>query len=106
MRKLKLLKKKRCLKCGKEFLLGSAISDYCVTCLQTYPEECHMHLTCFYPKCGHIKVKYRRFSLTGVKPNYYCEKLNFEFPTILPDISDEAEKHKNCPYHTARPKKE
>jgi len=102
---MKLLEKKNCLKCGKEFRLGSAISDYCMTCLQTYP-ECHMNLTCFQPKCGNITVKHHRFLLTGDKPNYYCTKLNFEFPLILPNLSNESEKHKNCPYHTARPKKE
>ena len=37
-------------------------------------------------------------------PKYYCEKLRFDFPTTLPDVSKKAtEDHKDCPYHTERP---
>jgi hypothetical protein len=99
-----LFEKKVCKKCGKEFRLGKAMSDYCTTCLQKYPAECHMHLTCFYPKCKNITLEHHRFLLTGDIPNYHCEKLGFDFPGTLPDVSKQAtEDHKDCPYHTERP---
>ena len=100
----RLLEKKVCKKCGKDFLLGKGISDYCVTCLQKYPNECHMHLACFTPKCKNMIVQYHKIGLTGRIPFFHCEKLNFDFPTMLPESSKEAEEHKDCSYHTERPK--